>query len=700
MKQWILDRWLAYARTCLILAIFLAPVIFWRGTVDVFNLVKMTVILVAGSAALLFWASWSAETGIWMPRFNILYPALAFILAGIIATIFSENPALSVTGLYHRYGGLIPFILYVGLMVLIVGMYWERPLALRDIAKASAGASIVLAGYVLIQAAGLDWIPWRDSSGNPPEFPVGTMGNSNFAGGYLGIAIPFLIYMAASARREILRYFLFFAVAADLLALWFTQTRGGMIAAGVGIVTMVFLYRDRLPAWVRISTAVASALAIVVALVVLADIGSARTSGPFGRIEVFRTGTFNVRTYYWGTALRIFTDNPLVGTGLDTYYANYPLYRLPEDGAQLGLTITDKPHNIYLEYAANAGVLGAGAYLVTVGLGIWYGIRRARRVEGPEKFLLTSFTAVLTGYLAQGMFSIDVPPLAVMGWIALGGIAVIADPRVVVARETLMAEMAQQRKRMKRQGKAARKRERQVAHGPLRWPIHVAGVVIVGLLLFFGSRPLMADARAKTGEANQRVNGDVQAALGNFEEAIKLHPLEPSYRVQAGVIAETQAQQVQDPEEKERHIRAAVRRYQEAFRLQPGNIFYMMNLARIYALWGQIDNSKFAESDRWWKRAADHDPTDWEVHNRYALMLNEWANNVDNPEIRKRSIQQLRQVVRIRPGEVTAWINLGKIHASLGETTDAIEALERVLELDPANQEAKELLTTLRSSSL
>lgn len=699
MKQWILDRWLAYARMSLMLAVFLAPVAFWRGTVDVFNLVKMTILLVAGACALLFWISWSAEAGIWMPRFNLLYAALAFIAAGVLATVLSENPFLSLTGLYHRYGGLIPFALYVGVMVLIVGMYWERPNALRDIAKASAAASIILTAYALIQESGKDWIQWTDASGNPPLYPVSTMGNSNFAGGYLGIAFPFLVYMTASAKKGVQRYLLMLAVAADLFALWFTQTRGGMIAAGAGTLTMVFLYRDRLPRWMRLSTLGSSIVVAVLAVVVLADLGGARSSGPLGKIEVLRTGTFSIRTFYWGTAWRIFADNPVAGTGLDTYFANYPKYRLEEDGSTLGLTITDKPHNIFLEYAANSGIVGAGTYLLTVGMGLWFGVRRARKLEGNEKLLLTTFTGVLAGYLAQGVFSIDVPPLAIMGWVALGGIAAIADPAVVVTRDKLLAEAQEKRKREKRsKSLKGQKAQRRQVSGPTRWPVHGVGVLVVGALLFFGLRPLMADAAAKTAEAKLRAKASPEEVNELFKQAIDLHPLEPSYRVQSGSIAEQQASNAQDPKQKIQFLKIALDRYLEAYRLQPGNVFYMMNLGRIYATWGEIDKTKFAKSDEWWGRAARHDPTDYEVHNRYALMLNGWANaDQGNQSIRRKAAAELEKVVELRPDQLDAWINLAKVYVSLGDRAKATRAAEAALKLDPGNQEASGLLQLLQS---
>ena len=116
MRTWVLQKFHAYARFCVLAAVFVSPIIFNRNTQDVFNLLKFTVLLLFGVAGLLLYIAWSAERGVWMPRFNLGVAAAAFLLACGIATVLSEDRILSVLGLYHRYGGLIPFMLYGAIM--------------------------------------------------------------------------------------------------------------------------------------------------------------------------------------------------------------------------------------------------------------------------------------------------------------------------------------------------------------------------------------------------------------------------------------------------------------------------------------------------------------------------------------------------------------------------------------------------------
>ena len=715
MRTWILQRYQVYARLVILSALFLSAIWFWRPTIDVFDLTKITILWVIGLIALVLWIMSSAERGVWVPRLKLFWAAGAFLVAEGLATVFSQDPGLSLLGLYHRYGGLIPFCLYATIGLMLVGLYWERPQDVKEIARAVALASIFVAGYVLIEKAGLDWIPWRDSNNLPPAFPVSTLGNSNFAGGYLAIAAPCFLYVVLSARERIWQAVLGILFVFDLAALWFTQTRGAFIAVGVVIAAIAFLYRDLLPRWVRLGVLAGVCLALLTGIVALFHPFMKQAPAIFsqaGQFSPFRTGTFQDRSYYWTTALRIFKHHPVLGTGPDTYYANYPLFRLPQDGAKLGLTITDKPHNIFLEYASNSGILGLGTYLTMMGMALWFGYRRVRQVEGEARLLLVALIGTLVAYLAQGFFSIDVPPIAVMGWVALAGVAVLADPGAVAARERIEAARAAQasrggaRPKRKKSGAArpAAKEEpyggmRVLRQGQTRWGVHIVAILAALLLLVIGTRPFWADYLAHNGQiaqVNQQANGDTPQTIADiYLHAAKFLPLEPSYQSLAGAVYEAQGNAATDPQTAAGWYKLALDRYRVSLKLQPENVFYVMNVARTYTSWGSTDPSKYVLADQYWHQAASDDPTDWQVHQQYATMLNSWANaDPTNTSLRRRTAAELQTVVRIRPDQPTAWANLVKVYRALGETTAAQAALTTALDFNPDDPTVKALVQT------
>jgi tetratricopeptide (TPR) repeat protein len=686
VRDWVLGRYRDYARACLLAAVVATPIVFWRGGTDVFNLVKITVLWVLGVSAIALWAMWAAERGVWIPRVRMIWPAAAFLASLGVSAALSISPLTSLFGQYQRYGGLLSYLLYAGVAVTVVGLWWEKPQEISVVARASALAATVVAIHVLIQAAGLDWISWKDLSGNEPRNPGGALGNSNFTGAYLALALPYLGYSAI--RSGILgRAVLAGAASLSVAALWYTQTRGGMIAAVAGIGGMVFASGVRLPRWAKASALAALTVAVLVAILVIWHPGLEEPPGILGRARTFRTDTLGVRVWYWTAATRAFADRPLVGNGPDTFYATYPPNRASDDGADLGLDLTDKPHSLLFEHAAGVGAVGTGAFLVLVGTALWLGLRRRGRVHEHDPLLLGAFAGSLVAYLAQGVLSIDVPPLALAGWVALGGIAVLADP---VAAVTRAARVPARRGRRSASPAPAYAPNRA---GPARWAFHLPVASVGLILLIVGAFPLAADVQHKSATLK------TPPVREKLEAAAALNPIQSFYRAWLGESEEYAGTNARTVDARLDGFHRAIRHYESALALQPANIFYLLELAHFHGLLGaSVDPDAFEDSEIWYRRALEHDPTDWEVHFLYASMLDVWAEREDErsppkaERLRGKAIRELSLVVRMRPDEVDALLLLAEMHLALDERAEARDALEKVLEMDPDNRRASNLL--------
>src|SRR5258707_9306341 len=112
MRTWILQKWNAYARVTLLAGLVVAAVGFTRETIDVFNLFKITTLWLFGVIGIGLWVIWAAERGAWLPKVRLFWAAGAFLAAMLLATLFSQEPGLSPSGLYHRSGGSLPSPLY------------------------------------------------------------------------------------------------------------------------------------------------------------------------------------------------------------------------------------------------------------------------------------------------------------------------------------------------------------------------------------------------------------------------------------------------------------------------------------------------------------------------------------------------------------------------------------------------------------
>src|SRR5205807_210558 len=162
------------------------------------------------------------------------------------------------------YGGLVPLALYVSFMVAIVGLWRERPQGLEAMAATLVGAAAIVTGYAFVQVSGHDPFHWgataAEQAVNAAYFksqPGSTLGNSNFAGSYLGITLPLVVALAALAPRRQARLAWIMLALAQVGALVLTRSRGGVVAGLAGLAVLALVHRRVLPGWLKALAALA-----------------------------------------------------------------------------------------------------------------------------------------------------------------------------------------------------------------------------------------------------------------------------------------------------------------------------------------------------------------------------------------------------------------------------------------------------------
>jgi O-antigen ligase len=649
-------------------------ILFDPGGADVFMLPKVALIAAGVTVAGALVAIGAGERRLRITR-PAIAPAVAVLLAvSAAATAVSSRRLLATIGLTERFGGFLSLVVFVGLGALVMTLAAHDTERLSGVAYAFVAAAGVAALYAVFQQAGIDRYHFVEASGAPTRFPGSTLGNSNFLGGQLAIVVPLLVMLAFAERRPRVRGGLLALGGLIVAGLWIAQSRGGMLAAGIGVAVVVLL-APGLPRAARIAAAGGGALFVagvfVSAALIIAP-GFRSLPGPFRHLEVLRTDSTDVRGFEWSAAWRITLHHPLLGTGPDTFAVEYPRYRSRADGAQLGLLLSDKPHNVLLESAADTGVLGLGAYLAVLALVGVAVVRRRRESDARERLLLAGFTAAFVAYIAQALFSIDVPPLAASGWILLGALVALADPRLVASRAA--AATAAARRRLP--GRAgAPKRERPPRANP--W-LRVGAAGVAALLLAGIGFPIVGSWRE-----HLAIGRDSAAALDRassaYDAAITANPPEASYREAAGFFAERRAESSRDRAQRKHFLAVAQARYDEALARRPGSATYLVDLARVETIRAQtVDTQDFAEADRRWVTALAADPNDWEIRNLRALALAEWANATGGPrEVLERAASGFEAVVAIQPDLAVAWGDLIRVEIAIGDRARVASTVHR-----------------------
>ncbi len=105
-------------------------------------------------------------------------------------------------------------------------------------------------------------------------------------------------------------------------------------------------------------------------------------------------------------ALHVFIDHPVTGVGPGVYFHDYSRDYANRLGLRY-LASERRGHSLYLEMAADTGIVGLTAFLVMVGVPIVLLLRQARywRSRDPERAIVaSSLVFALVAYLASAMF--------------------------------------------------------------------------------------------------------------------------------------------------------------------------------------------------------------------------------------------------------------------------------------------------------
>jgi O-antigen ligase len=228
-----------------------------------------------------------------------------------------------------------------------------------------------------------------------------------------GAGLLIALYVLMSARPAALR--LLVAGTAPVLAvgLFASGSRGPALGLAVGLIVLLALGltgRTALRGVLLFAGAVMAAIVVVAQVVPQSSI-SRTLSFVSGDAAVSSNG----RTQLWSSALDMFDRAPLLGEGTGAFAA------LPSQESY--------PHNLFLELAAELGLIGLALGLAMAG-GVAVSLTRAwRSARGEELPLAAAILALFSGAVVNAMFSGAIyDNRAVWLW---GGVAVGISARVL-----------------------------------------------------------------------------------------------------------------------------------------------------------------------------------------------------------------------------------------------------------------------------
>jgi len=251
---------------------------------------------------------------------------------------------------------------------------------------ATAGTGLRLALSVIVvfivytavrDTRDMRWVIWAFIAGaffsaivglatTSPEAATASAGEGRLSGGIAdpnelaAVLVPALVLAAfslAAVTGALARWALTVAVATFAICLFLTESRGGLVALTVVLITGVFLagrYRPQ-----------AIALGLVIAGLGVAYYTQFATAESLQRVTGFFAGGGTGRTDLWSVALQMIRDHPLLGVGAGNFQTVEPTYAYGTLNLASIEFIIDTPkvaHNTALEILAETGIVGFAAF--------------------------------------------------------------------------------------------------------------------------------------------------------------------------------------------------------------------------------------------------------------------------------------------------------------------------------------------------
>ena len=357
-------------------------------------------------------ASISGFRLIWQDsKIPILTTAL-FILFSLSAVFNSGSPL--VQNLYGTYGRNTGFMAYLFLALLFIAALSLRvKKSFELIIKALLITGVVNVFYSLWAWQIGDFVGWS----NPYNTILGTFGNPNFIGAFLGVFVSVLFaYLVASGTRPWVRIIGGTIAAITFMEIEHSNAIQGIVVAAGGISLVIFFYiRSRFNSMIptvaySLFVAVSGAFAVFGAL----------QKGPLTEL-IYKTSV-SLRGEYWNAGINMGREFPLTGVGMDSYGDWYRMFRrdsalvLPGPGV-----VTNTAHNVNLDLFAFGGwplFLAYIAIIILASISVIKVVMRSKQYN----WVFVSLAVGWICYQVQALISINQIGLAIWGWLFSGAV--------------------------------------------------------------------------------------------------------------------------------------------------------------------------------------------------------------------------------------------------------------------------------------
>ncbi len=362
---------------------FLFPHIFTK--VVVFETVMLVLFLVCIVSLI--------KSGLNFPKKNYLFNLwILFILILFLAGIFGQNFYRSLVGDFERMDSLILFIfLSLYFLFLLFFLKTERDWFVFFVVNLIVG-SLISVITLLDRFSIITSILIKQNV----DRVEGTLGNAGLFATYLLFLIFVSCLLFVWDRNKNRRIFYSVVFFINLITLFLTQTRAGILGFFVGVfvfLAILFFVKNH-----NIKTKI-----VVLISAILLFLGMFFIFDGMNFVNKFysiKDASINNRILTWQSAIEGFKDKPILGYGLENQKYVFSKYYNANNTEQW----FDKAHNNYLDILLTSGILGFFVYLLIIFVVFFILFKSVLKKDFYLGALLISF---FVAYLVQNFFIFD-----------------------------------------------------------------------------------------------------------------------------------------------------------------------------------------------------------------------------------------------------------------------------------------------------
>ena len=348
---------------------------------------------------------------LWESSKILVVSIAAFLIFSVWSIIGSRGPlSQNLYGVFGRNTGFVSFFLLTLVSLAAASLRTSQSFQRILHGLFIAGLiNIMYCGWVLLFG---DFVGWSNPYGNI----LGTFGNPNFIGAFLGMFFSaYLAYGLGKNSSRLFKYSMIFVLPVTLFEIIESHAIQGRVVAALGTGIVGFFYLRSKTNWLILT----GYTFVAVIFGIFAGAGALQM-GPLSKY-IYKTSV-SLRGEYWAAAFRTGEKNPFNGVGFDVFG---DWYRRTRDAQAMILpgpnTVTNAAHNVVLDFFASGGWPLLLSYLALIVLGAIAIARVARRNRAYDPIFVAMTTAWIC-YQVQSIISINQIGLALWGWIFTGAL--------------------------------------------------------------------------------------------------------------------------------------------------------------------------------------------------------------------------------------------------------------------------------------